>query len=119
VVIGALVLAMVPNAVLMGTHSLSVFYAAVFPLWFLLSAALGSSAGTVVNIVPPRLRGTATASFFLGSTMLGLSLGPYAAGRISQATHSLWTGLVAILVAVPFALIALALAWRHLARNER
>ena len=118
VIIGALVLATVPDAVLMSTHSLTVYYAGVFPLWFLLSAALGSSSGTVVNIVPPRLRATAAAAFFLGATMLGLSMGPYAAGRISQATHSLWAGLVAVIAVVPFALIALGLAWRDLARKE-
>jgi MFS family permease len=91
----------------------------VFPLWFLLSATLGSSAGTVVNVVPPRLRATASASFFLCASMLGLSLGPYAAGRISLATHSLWTGMIAIVAVVPVALVSLAYAWRHLARQER
>jgi MFS family permease len=118
VVLGATVLAMIPEALMMGTHSLAVFYGAVFPLWFLLSAGLGSSAGTVVNVVPPHLRGTATAAFFLGTTLLGLSLGPYAAGRISQSTHSLWTGLVAVVAVVPFALIALLLAWHNLAGRE-
>ena len=119
VMMGVLVLAMIPNAVLLTAHSLPVFYAAVFPLWFLLSAALGCSAGTVVNIVPARLRGTATASFYLGATMLGLAIGPYAAGRISQATHSLWAGLVSVTAVVPIALVAMAFAWRDLARKEQ
>jgi MFS family permease len=119
VIMVMLVFALIPELVIMTTHSLAVFYAGVFPLWFLLSATLGSSAGTVVNVVPPRLRGTASASFFLAASMLGLSLGPYAAGRISQATHSLWTGMVAITAVVPLALLALFVAWRHLARSER
>jgi MFS family permease len=118
VIMAVLTLAMIPDTLLMATHSLRFYYCGVFPLWFLLSAALGSSSGTVVNVVPPRLRATASASFFLGATMLGLSLGPYAAGRISQATHSLWAGLVAVMAVVPFALIALAFAWRDLARKE-
>lgn len=119
VIMATLVLAMIPEAVMMTTRSVSVFYALVFPLWFLLSATLGSSAGTVVNVVPPRLRATASASFFLGASMLGLSLGPYAAGRVSQATHSLWAGMVTITAVIPVALVALAVAWRHLARQER
>jgi MFS family permease len=118
VVMGALVLAMVPYAALMLTHSLAVLYVVIFPLWFLLSAALGSAAGTVVNIVPAHVRATATASFLLWATMLGLAIGPYTAGRVSQATHSLWFGLVAILAVVPFALAALGYAWRELARKE-
>ncbi|WP_353227935.1 MFS transporter [Novosphingobium sp.] len=118
VIMGAIALATIPQAVMMSTHALTVFYWGVFPLWFLLSAGLGSSAGTVVNVVPPRLRATASASFFLGATMLGLSLGPYAAGRISQSTHSLWAGLVAVTCVIPFALVSLAFAWRHLARKE-
>lgn len=119
VVFGALLLALIPYAVAMRAHSVGVFYAAVFPQWFLLSASVGGSAGTVVNIVPPRVRGTATAALLLGATMLGLSVGPYATGRISLATHSLQAGLIAVLVVLPFALVSLALAWRHLARGER
>ena len=119
VVMAVLVLALVPELVIMTTHSVTVFYYGVFPLWVLLSATLGSSAGTVVNVVPPRLRATASASFFLCASMLGLSLGPYVAGRVSQATHSLWAGMVSILAIIPFALLAMAYAWRHLVRNER
>jgi MFS family permease len=119
VIMVVLVLALIPQIVMMSTTSVTVFYWGVFPLWFLLSAGLGSSAGTVVNVVPPRLRATASASFFLGATMLGLSLGPYAAGRISQATHSLWAGLVVVTCVIPFALASLAFAWVSLARKER
>ena len=119
VVFGALLLSLIPYAVAMSAQSVWVFYAAVFPQWFLLSASVGGSAGTVVNIVPPRVRGTATAALLLGATILGLSVGPYATGRISQATHSLQTGLIAVLAVLPFALVSLALAWRHLARAER
>ncbi len=119
VIMAMLVLAIIPEALIMTTHSLTLFYCGVFPLWFLLSATLGSSAGTVVNVVPPHLRATASASFFLGASMLGLSLGPYAAGRISLATHSLWAGMVTITAVIPFALISLGIAWRHLATKEK
>ena len=118
VIMVVLLLALIPQGVMMTTHSLTTFYFGVFPLWFLLSAGLGSSAGTVVNVVPARLRATASASFFLGATMIGLSLGPYAAGRISQSTHSLWAGLVTVTGVIPFALVSLAFAWVHLRAKE-
>ncbi len=119
VVIGALVLSLVPNGLMLTTHSLTVVYVCVFPMWFLASAALGGSAGTIVNIVPATTRATATASFFLFATIVGLALGPYSAGRISGSYGSLRIGLAGILVVVPFALAALAISRRDLVRRER
>ena len=43
--------------------------------WGMLSAALGGASGTIVNIVPPQVRATATAAFLLGATMLALVAG--------------------------------------------
>ena len=118
VVICALVLSLVPNCIMLATHSLTVFYFCVFPMWFLASAALGGSAGTIVNIVPASTRATATASFFLFATIIGLALGPYSAGRISSSFGSLRIGLAGILVVVPFALAALEIARRDLVRRK-
>lgn len=118
VVIGALTLSLVPNCLMLATNSVTVFYWAVFPMWFLSSAALGGAAGTIVNIVPAQTRATATASFFLFATIIGLALGPYAAGRISNSFGSLRIGLAGILVVVPFALIALEISRRDLVRRE-
>ncbi|WP_068076115.1 MFS transporter [Novosphingobium lentum] len=114
----ALLLALVPAAILLLTGSKVVFYATVFPSWFLFSAALGASSGTIVNIVPANARGTATATFLIGATMIGLALGPYTAGKVSTVTGSLRNGLAATLLVVPPALIALAIAWRDLRRRE-
>lgn len=119
VVIIALLLSLVPNGLMLATHSLTVLYFCIFPMWFLASAALGGAAGTIVNIVPAHTRATATASFFLFATILGLALGPYAAGRISSSFGSLRIGLTGILVVVPFALAALEIARRDLVRRER
>ena len=58
------------------------------------------------------MRGTATATFFIGTTLIGLALGPYAAGHISATTGSLSTGVLSTLAAVPIGLIALAIAYR-------
>ncbi|MEO0032483.1 MAG: hypothetical protein RIS94_2241 [Pseudomonadota bacterium] len=119
VIIAAVLLSLIPMAVLLTTGSVDVLYICVFPMWFVLSMALGSASGTIVNIVPARVRGTATAAFLLFATMVGLALGPYAAGRLSRELGSLRLGLALVLVVVPPALIALAAAWRHLARQER
>lgn len=119
VVICSMVLSLVPNGILLSTNSVTVFYFCVFPMWFLASAALGGAAGTIVNVVPANTRATATASFFLFATIVGLALGPYAAGRISNSFGSLRIGLAGILVVVPFALAALEIARRDLVRRER
>jgi hypothetical protein len=119
IVMGALVLSLIPNGLMLSTSSATVFYWAVFPMWFLSSAALGGAAGTIVNIVPAQTRATATASFFLFATIIGLALGPYAAGRISNSFGSLRIGLAGILVVIPVALIALEIARRDLARREK
>lgn len=118
VVIVALLASLVPNCIMLATHSLTVVYFCVFPMWFLASAALGGAAGTIVNIVPATTRATATASFFLFATMVGLALGPYSAGRISESFGGLRIGLAGILVVVPFALIALEISRRDLVRRE-
>lgn len=118
VIIGAILASIAPNAVLLLSTTRPVFYAAVFPFWFLISMALGGASGTIVSIVPATVRGTATAAFFLGATMIGLAIGPYAAGRISTATGSLRIGLGAILIVLPGALLALLVAWRSLSRRQ-
>lgn len=76
------------------------------------SSALGAAAATTQELVLPRMRGTATATFFIGTTLIGLALGPYAAGHISATTGSLSTGVLSTLAAVPIGLIALAIAYR-------
>ncbi|GAO54914.1 MFS transporter [Novosphingobium sp. MD-1] len=119
VVIGGLAAGLLPYAVMLTTDSKAVFYAMVFPTWFLLSAALGGASGTIVNIVPPQVRATATAAFLLGATMLGLALGPYAAGRLSTDFGSLKVGLVGVLAVVPIAFAALFIAWRALNRQHQ
>ncbi|HEX7751976.1 MAG TPA: MFS transporter, partial [Novosphingobium sp.] len=55
-----------------------------------------------------RLRGTAAAAFVLGSTMIGLGLGPYAAGKLSVLLGDLGLGLLAILAVAP---LVIALFW--------
>ncbi len=62
------------------------------------------------------MRGTATAIFLLGATLIGLGLGPFMAGYISTISGDLALGVKASLVAVVPGLAALALALRHYPR---
>lgn len=118
VVVTATILSVLPYIVLFNTTSPMLFYGMIFPVWFFFSAALGASSGTIVNIVPSHVRGTATAAFFLGSTVVGLALGPYMAGRVSTETGSLRLGMLAVLAVIPVALAALAISWNDLRRGE-
>ncbi|MCW1383224.1 MFS transporter [Novosphingobium sp. KCTC 2891] len=118
VVIISTILSTIPFAAMLVTNSPTVFLLSVFPTWFLLSAGLGSASGTMVNIVPSSMRATATAAFFLGATVLGLALGPYAAGRLSTAFGSLRLGLGLMMALFPIALAVLYMAWKDCLRRE-
>ena len=63
-----------------------VFYIAAFLQSLFGSSALGAAAATSQDLVLPRMRGTATATFFLSTTLVGLALGPYMAGQVSSMT---------------------------------
>ena len=87
-----------------------VFFASLAGL--LASSALGAAAATTQDLVLPRMRGTATATFFLATTLVGLALGPYMAGQVSAMTGNLATGVLSTLVIVPLGLAALFVAYR-------
>lgn len=82
----------------------------------LASSALGAAAATTQDLVLPRMRGAATATFFLATTLVGLALGPYLAGYVSATTHSLATGVKSVLLIVPVGLAALVVAYRLVPR---
>jgi MFS family permease len=82
----------------------------------LASSALGAAAATTQDLVLPRMRGTATATFFLATTLVGLALGPYLAGYVSATTGSLGTGVKTVLLIVPIGLALLATAYRLVPR---
>lgn len=78
----------------------------------LASSALGAAGATTQDLVLPRMRGTATATFFLATTLVGLALGPYLAGFVSATTGSLATGVKSVLLIIPVGVAALAVAYR-------
>lgn len=77
------------------------------------ASALGACAAASQTLVLPRMRGTAAAIFLLGATLIGLGLGPFMAGYISESTGQLGVGVMASLAAVVPGLIALVVAILH------
>ena len=47
---------------------------------------VGIAAATTQDLVLPRMRGAATATYFIGTTLIGLGLGPYFTGAVSKVT---------------------------------
>lgn len=115
VMVGAIA-PLIPFVISFTTDSLALYYVLHMPMVMLSSSALGAAAATIVNLVLPRMRGTATATFFLGTTLIGLSLGPYLAGLASRLSGSLSTGMLSLLAVAPISLAALLLAYRIVPR---
>jgi MFS family permease len=116
--LSGLLLPIVPMVVAFTTRDTTLFYIMVFVAQVTSAAALGASAATTQDLVLPRMRGTATATFFLGTTLIGLSLGPYLAGFMSQAIGDLGYGVLSLLVVVPISLAALLYLYRALPAAE-
>jgi MFS family permease len=117
----ALMGAILPAALLaisFTTANLTLYYALQLPMTALSSLALGASAATTQDLVLPRMRGAATATFFIGTTLIGLALGPYMAGRVSAWSGSLSTGVLSLLLVAPISIICLLIAYRTLPRAE-
>ena len=95
------------------TDTAVVFYIGNFFASFLAASALGGAAATTQTLVMPRMRATATATFFLGTTLIGLALGPYMAGFVSaKSGDELGIGVMSTISIVPVGLIALIAAIR-------
>ncbi|WP_333573125.1 MFS transporter [Sphingomonas sp.] len=108
----------VPIFLLFTAKSLTMAYVMLPVAQFLICGGLGAAAATTQDLVLPRMRGTATAAFFIGTTLIGLALGPYCAGRIATLTGDLATGVLALLASVPIALGAIGGAYRLLPAAE-
>ena len=93
------------------TENLALFLFLNFLVGALAASALGAAAATSQALVLPRMRGVATATFFIGTTLIGLALGPYLAGYVSSSRGGdLSTGLLATLGIVPIGAVALFVA---------
>lgn len=94
----------------------------MFLIWNVPIAAgsmyVGIAAATTQDLVLPRMRGAATATYFIGTTLLGLGLGPYFTGAVSKITGDLATGVLALLLMAPVTLTCLTLVYLKLPAAE-
>ena len=109
------------------TGDSTLFYAMNFLAGMFGAAALGAAAATTQDLVLPRMRGTATAAFFLGTTLVGLCFGPYIVGQISDVAGGevdgrlvgdLRTGILSLIAVAPIALGLLFFAYRAVPHAE-
>ncbi len=109
------------------TSDPTLFYVMNFLAGAFGATALGAAAATTQDLVLPRMRGTATAAFFLGTTLVGLSFGPYMVGQISdlagtmvdgKRVSDLRTGILSLIAVAPVALALLIYAYRALPEAE-
>jgi MFS family permease len=111
-------------AFMLTTDSLTAFYW-VNPIAHVFASAwVGAAVATLQDLVLPRMRATAGATYILGTTMIGLALGPYYAGKMSVLTGSLPTGIAALYLMPPLTLLGLwigarNIAWLEATKEER
>lgn len=90
------------------TPSFTLFAVLNIVVGALAATALGAAAATSQALVLPRMRGTATATFFLATTLVGLALGPYTAGYVSATNDAnLSIGVLSTLWITPIGLVFL------------
>ena len=114
VIMFGLIAPIIPLVIAFTSDSAPVFYTAYFISALFSSSALGAAGAVTQTLVLPRMRATATATFFLGTTLIGLALGPYMAGLVSsQMEDDLSVGVLSTLAVAPIGFIALlgALRW--------
>jgi MFS family permease len=105
-------------AFMLTTDNLAAFYW-VNPIAHLFASAwVGAAVATLQDLVLPRMRATAGATYILGTTMVGLALGPYYAGKMSVLTGSLPTGIAMLYLMPPLTLVGLWIGARHIAHLE-
>jgi MFS family permease len=107
-------LAPVPSLIIAFTTADKALFYAMLPITQVFaSCALGAAAAATQDLVLPRMRGTATAAFFIGTTLIGLAMGPYLAGRVADLTGgNLSIGILSLLVTLPLAVAAAITALR-------
>jgi MFS family permease len=67
------------------SSSLSVVYVCNFLVMFFSPMYIGPAMSTVNDLVPPQMRGTASAIYLMMMTFIGLAMGPFTMGQISTA----------------------------------
>ncbi|GGE94952.1 MFS transporter [Sphingomonas prati] len=97
---------------------LTTFYILNFAATLCLTMWLGPTFATGQDHVLPRMRGTATAVQFLGINLIGLGLGPYWIGLVSDITGSLRVAIMTAVVPIPIVIALFLFAARRLPAAE-
>ena len=118
VVIAAAIAAAIILALMLTTSSLALFYLTLGLTNFLQIMWLGPVAASCQDLVLPRMRGAATAVFFLGTNIIGLGLGPYMVGLVSDVTGNLRFAMLSVLFVLPVTIALFVLASRNLPSLE-
>lgn len=118
VVIAAAILAAISLGFMLTTSSLTLFYLALGITNFLQIMWLGPVAASCQDLVLPRMRGAATAVFFLGTNIIGLGLGPYVVGLVSDVSEDLRFAMLSVLFVLPVTLAMFVFASRNLPALE-
>ncbi|WP_448585102.1 spinster family MFS transporter [Thermaurantiacus sp.] len=100
------------------TPSLGMFYLYAFLNAVTSSMWVGVAAATSQDLVLPRMRGAATATYFLGTTIIGLGLGPFSVGLLSEILGDLGQAAIAIIAVLPLSGLLLLLVYRNLPQAE-
>jgi MFS family permease len=100
------------------TENLGLFYTLTILVALLNSFWVGAAVATLQDVVLPRMRGTAGATYILGTSMVGLALGPYCSGKIAAITGDLATGIFSLYIVPPFTLLGLWIAARRVGELE-
>ncbi|MEM6682624.1 MAG: MFS transporter [Pseudomonadota bacterium] len=80
---------------------------------------IGPAAANCQDLVLPRMRGVASASYLLSTTLIGLGLGPYMVGKISVETGNLQSAIMLLYTVPPVTLILLIFAAKVLPKAEQ
>jgi MFS family permease len=104
---------------MLSTRDVTLAYVVNFPLSVLSAIWIGVGASTLQDLVLPRMRAVASAFYLLVITFVGLALGPYCVGALSDATGDLAASMRWSLAANLLAAVFVWLAMRTLAHDER
>jgi MFS family permease len=108
------------------TQNLQLAYGLYFVFMILSPMWIGPVVATANELVLPRMRGTSSAFYILCVTFIGLALGPYTIGQLSDvfiaaeldSGDALRNGMLIAFSAWVVALLFLYLAGRHVERDE-
>ncbi|SEJ66021.1 Major Facilitator Superfamily protein [Sphingobium sp. AP50] len=124
--LGGMAISLVAAFLSLNSNSLPFAYATMFVSHFFASVAYGPWISMVNDLMLPRGRATVSAFAYMVNTMIGVALGPYLIGHISDALsasgiesgealrRAMLTGLAITIVGILVVLTAL----RHVAKDE-